>query len=126
MFLGVGREWPVHMHVRAVPLSEVPRDKAGLEAWLTAAFLEKDQLLTHFYQHGRFPGQVIIIITMRMMMTMTTMMTMIMTMTTMMTMIMIMMMPMIMIMIMISGLKGSLPGALIMTVSGRVNQSAVY
>eukprot|EP00455_Lapot_gusevi_P021369 TRINITY_DN2245_c0_g2_i2.p1 TRINITY_DN2245_c0_g2~~TRINITY_DN2245_c0_g2_i2.p1 ORF type:complete len:371 (-),score=115.27 TRINITY_DN2245_c0_g2_i2:66-1178(-) len=46
----------VHLHVRRVPVSELPDDDAGLKNWLIDAFQQKDKLLEHFNKHGHFPG----------------------------------------------------------------------
>jgi hypothetical protein len=48
----------VHVHIRTIPLSDVPKDKAGLESWTSAVFQEKDKLLDYYQEHGCFPGEV--------------------------------------------------------------------
>ncbi len=47
----------VHLHVRRFPAEELPILENELADWLNARFVEKDQLLEHFYQHGRFPEE---------------------------------------------------------------------
>ncbi|MCC7380998.1 MAG: acyltransferase [Deltaproteobacteria bacterium] len=47
----------VHLHVRRFPLSDLPLDEPGLEAWLSQRWAEKDQLLAAFAADGRFPGE---------------------------------------------------------------------
>ncbi len=43
-----------HLHVRRYGIDSMPPDADGLGAWLMDRYAEKDQLLAHFYQHGRF------------------------------------------------------------------------
>jgi 1-acyl-sn-glycerol-3-phosphate acyltransferase len=45
-------EWPVHMHVRRVPVAQVIKDP---QAWLLDSFQRKDRLLDHFSKNGVFP-----------------------------------------------------------------------
>jgi 1-acyl-sn-glycerol-3-phosphate acyltransferase len=47
----------IHMHVRRIPFSELPRDEKALNKWLLDRFVEKDRLLAFFAKHGRFPGE---------------------------------------------------------------------
>ncbi len=47
----------VHCHAKFFPIAEVPyEDATAFQAWLYARFAEKDRLLAHFYEHGRFEG----------------------------------------------------------------------
>jgi lysocardiolipin and lysophospholipid acyltransferase len=44
------------MHWRRFAISEIPLDdQAEFETWLTERWAEKDQLLEHFVETGRFP-----------------------------------------------------------------------
>ena len=45
----------VHMHVRRFPIEDLPETDEGLRQWLLERFVEKDQLLEHYYQTGKFP-----------------------------------------------------------------------
>ena len=46
----------VNMHWRRFPLSSIPvTDATAFDAWLLARWREKDVLLEHHAQHGRFP-----------------------------------------------------------------------
>lgn len=47
----------VHMHIRRIPLEEIPLSESGIASWLMDAFLLKDQLLTDFIVNGHFPNQ---------------------------------------------------------------------
>ncbi|KAL0432451.1 UNVERIFIED_CONTAM: putative 1-acyl-sn-glycerol-3-phosphate acyltransferase 4 [Sesamum latifolium] len=47
----------VHMHVRRIPLEEIPLSKDDAAAWLMNAFVLKDQLLTDFIVNGHFPQE---------------------------------------------------------------------
>jgi 1-acyl-sn-glycerol-3-phosphate acyltransferase len=47
----------VHIHVREMDVSELPKDETKLKDWLMADFVEKDKLLDHLHEHGQFPGQ---------------------------------------------------------------------
>jgi hypothetical protein len=49
----------VHVHIRTFPLSDIPKDKAGLESWMSTVFEEKDKLLDYYHKHGCFPGEVL-------------------------------------------------------------------
>ncbi|CAL8315577.1 unnamed protein product [Boreogadus saida] len=44
-----------HVHYRVYPIKEVPVDTAPLTDWLYQRFVEKEDLLTHFYATGSFP-----------------------------------------------------------------------
>jgi len=47
-----------HIHVRRIQTTSLPSDDddAALDAWLKKLYREKDRLLDHFHNHGRFPG----------------------------------------------------------------------
>ncbi len=44
-----------HIHVRRFPVEDLPTDDQALADWLVARFRDKDRLLAHFYEKGRFP-----------------------------------------------------------------------
>lgn len=46
----------VHIHVRRVPLHEIPTSENEAAAWLVEAFRLKDALLSNFYKEGSFPN----------------------------------------------------------------------
>lgn len=45
----------VHLHIRRVPLNEIPPTEDGGAAWLIEAFRRKDELLSTFSKEGFFP-----------------------------------------------------------------------
>ncbi|XP_022860007.1 probable 1-acyl-sn-glycerol-3-phosphate acyltransferase 4 isoform X2 [Olea europaea var. sylvestris] len=47
----------VHMHIRRIPLKEIPKSENEAADWLMNAFLFKDQLLSDFITDGQFPHQ---------------------------------------------------------------------
>lgn len=47
----------VHMHVRRIPVNEIPETESEAAAWLIRTFQIKDQLLSDFNYHGHFPNQ---------------------------------------------------------------------
>lgn len=47
----------VHIHVRRIPISEIPISDSDAAAWLIDAFQFKDQLLSNFKAQGHFPNQ---------------------------------------------------------------------
>ncbi|PIN01059.1 Lysophosphatidic acid acyltransferase LPAAT [Handroanthus impetiginosus] len=47
----------VHMHIRRIPLDEIPVSESEATAWLMNEFLLKDQLLTDFIVNGHFPNE---------------------------------------------------------------------
>lgn len=54
---GVGPS-EVHLHVRRVPVEEIPVSETKAASWLIDAFQIKDQLLSDFNVQGHFPNQV--------------------------------------------------------------------
>lgn len=44
-----------HLHVRRYPVASLPPSDDDLSTWLHERFREKDELLTHYYEHGAFP-----------------------------------------------------------------------
>ncbi|XP_057814543.2 probable 1-acyl-sn-glycerol-3-phosphate acyltransferase 4 [Cryptomeria japonica] len=46
----------VHIHVRRIPLSEIPTSENEASAWLNETFHFKDQLLSSFHKEGSFPN----------------------------------------------------------------------
>uniref|UniRef100_A0A8D3CVL9 Lysophosphatidylglycerol acyltransferase 1 n=1 Tax=Scophthalmus maximus TaxID=52904 RepID=A0A8D3CVL9_SCOMX len=44
-----------HVHYRMYPIKEVPVEEQALTDWLYQRFVEKEELLTHFYDTGSFP-----------------------------------------------------------------------
>ncbi|KAG6384394.1 hypothetical protein SASPL_155788 [Salvia splendens] len=47
----------VHMHIRRIPLQQIPATENEAATWLMDAFVLKDQLLTDFIVNGHFPDQ---------------------------------------------------------------------
>ncbi|CAN8239925.1 unnamed protein product [Cochlearia groenlandica] len=47
----------VHIHVRRVPLKEIPSNEEESSAWLMDSFQLKDRLLSDFSAQGQFPNQ---------------------------------------------------------------------
>lgn len=47
----------VHMHVRRIPLNNIPTSENEVTTWLMDTFILKDQLLSNFYSQGGFPHQ---------------------------------------------------------------------
>ncbi|KAG8377726.1 hypothetical protein BUALT_Bualt08G0062700 [Buddleja alternifolia] len=47
----------VHMHVRRIPISDVPTSEIEVTSWLMDAFQFKDQLLSDFTVNGHFPQE---------------------------------------------------------------------
>ncbi|KAJ1654533.1 hypothetical protein IWQ61_005556 [Dispira simplex] len=45
----------VHLHVRRIPMDQVPTDGEEFTQWLRQRWYEKDALMAYFYRHGRFP-----------------------------------------------------------------------
>jgi 1-acyl-sn-glycerol-3-phosphate acyltransferase len=46
----------VHVHVRRFPVEDLPQSADDLRQWLLARWEEKNDLLEHYYQTGRFPN----------------------------------------------------------------------
>ncbi|XP_038666898.1 acyl-CoA:lysophosphatidylglycerol acyltransferase 1 isoform X2 [Scyliorhinus canicula] len=44
-----------HVHYRIYPIKDVPMESEALTRWLYQRFVEKDELLAHFYETGAFP-----------------------------------------------------------------------
>lgn len=47
----------VHIHVRRIPVGEIPASDEGASAWLMDKFKLKDHLLSYFTANGYFPEQ---------------------------------------------------------------------
>ncbi|KAK6938775.1 Acyltransferase, C-terminal domain [Dillenia turbinata] len=47
----------VHIHVRRIPLEEIPSSETDVTGWLMSTFNLKDQLLSDFTAQGHFPHQ---------------------------------------------------------------------
>ncbi|KAM9315657.1 acyl-CoA:lysophosphatidylglycerol acyltransferase 1 [Gastrophryne carolinensis] len=45
-----------HVYYRIYPIKEVPMETEALTAWLYQRFVEKEDLLSHFYKTGDFPS----------------------------------------------------------------------
>ncbi|KAG6556530.1 hypothetical protein Mapa_001857 [Marchantia paleacea] len=48
----------VHIHVRRIPIKEIPTSEDEASTWLYDAFYRKDQLLTDFHRDGSFPNEI--------------------------------------------------------------------
>ncbi|KAI8337434.1 acyltransferase-domain-containing protein [Chlamydoabsidia padenii] len=47
----------IHVHVRRFLVKDIPvQDKAAFDQWMYQRWVEKDDLMAHFYKEGRFPG----------------------------------------------------------------------
>ncbi|EFB15912.1 hypothetical protein PANDA_005431, partial [Ailuropoda melanoleuca] len=53
--LGYRRPTVTHVHYRIFPIKDVPLETDGLSDWLYQRFIEKEELLSHFYETGAFP-----------------------------------------------------------------------
>lgn len=47
----------VHIHVRRIPVKEIPASNREASAWLIYTFKLKDKLLSDFKSQGHFPNQ---------------------------------------------------------------------
>ncbi|KAK6118908.1 hypothetical protein DH2020_047361 [Rehmannia glutinosa] len=47
----------VHMHIKRIPLDEIPLSESKAATWLMDEFVLKDQLLSDFIVNGQFPNQ---------------------------------------------------------------------
>ena len=47
----------VHVHIRRIPVKDIPDSETEAAAWLTDTFKLKDQLLSDFKSQGHFPNQ---------------------------------------------------------------------
>jgi lysocardiolipin and lysophospholipid acyltransferase len=47
----------VHLHIRRIPIEEIPISETKAASWLMDAFQIKDQLLSGFKVQGHFPNQ---------------------------------------------------------------------
>lgn len=47
----------VHLHVRRIPIEEIPASETKASSWLMETFQIKDQLLSDFQVQGHFPNQ---------------------------------------------------------------------
>jgi len=46
----------MNIHVRRIPIEEVPKEKEEISKWLYKMFEEKEAKLEHFRKHRKFPG----------------------------------------------------------------------
>ncbi|XP_074753267.1 acyl-CoA:lysophosphatidylglycerol acyltransferase 1 isoform X2 [Athene noctua] len=53
--LGYRQPTVTHVHYRIFPVKDVPAEPEALTHWLYQRFIEKEDLLTHFYETGAFP-----------------------------------------------------------------------
>ncbi|XP_023610552.1 acyl-CoA:lysophosphatidylglycerol acyltransferase 1 isoform X2 [Myotis yumanensis] len=53
--LGYRKPTVTHVHYRIFPIKDVPLETDELSDWLYQRFIEKEELLRHFYETGAFP-----------------------------------------------------------------------
>ncbi|XP_036883548.1 LOW QUALITY PROTEIN: acyl-CoA:lysophosphatidylglycerol acyltransferase 1 [Sturnira hondurensis] len=53
--LGYRKPTVTHVHYRIFPIKDVPLETDDLSDWLYQRFIEKEDLLSHFYKTGAFP-----------------------------------------------------------------------
>ncbi|XP_021053442.1 acyl-CoA:lysophosphatidylglycerol acyltransferase 1 isoform X2 [Mus pahari] len=53
--LGYRKPTVTHVHYRIFPIGDVPLETEDLTSWLYQRFIEKEDLLSHFYKTGAFP-----------------------------------------------------------------------
>lgn len=53
--LGYRKPAVIHVHYRIFPVKDVPLETDDLSDWLYQRFIEKEDLLSHFYETGAFP-----------------------------------------------------------------------
>ncbi|XP_028616678.1 acyl-CoA:lysophosphatidylglycerol acyltransferase 1 [Grammomys surdaster] len=53
--LGYRKPTVTHVHYRIFPIADVPLETEDLTSWLYQRFIEKEDLLSHFYKTGAFP-----------------------------------------------------------------------
>lgn len=53
--LGYRKPTVTHVHYRIFPIKDVPLETNDLSNWLYQRFIEKEELLSHFYETGAFP-----------------------------------------------------------------------
>jgi lysocardiolipin and lysophospholipid acyltransferase len=47
----------VNVHVRRWKISEIPKERGQLEAWLVKVWQEKEELIENFFKIGKFPNE---------------------------------------------------------------------
>lgn len=48
----------IHVHVRRFKISSIPNNtEEEFSQWVQQRWVEKDELMGHFYKHGKFPGE---------------------------------------------------------------------
>lgn len=52
-----GRSSEVHVHIRRIPMSEMPSSEEDLDNYCHKLYQQKDQLLSEFYEKRRFDGE---------------------------------------------------------------------
>jgi len=56
LFLDPKKKYSLHLHVKRIPLKDLPKDPEGLKQWLLESFKGKDKLLEIFEREGHFPA----------------------------------------------------------------------
>ncbi|KAI8379485.1 uncharacterized protein BYT42DRAFT_593563 [Radiomyces spectabilis] len=46
----------IHVYVRRYAVETVPKESEAFSQWIYERWKEKDDMMTHFYEHGRFPN----------------------------------------------------------------------
>ncbi|KAL0095655.1 acyltransferase-domain-containing protein [Phycomyces blakesleeanus] len=47
----------VHVHIRRFAVKTIPKEEEAYAKWVQERWVEKDELMSHFYTHGSFPSQ---------------------------------------------------------------------
>jgi len=55
--LALRRGMQLHVHTRRYPIAKIPTGEEEMHQWLLDRFKEKDALIDHLLQHGKFPNQ---------------------------------------------------------------------
>jgi len=50
----LGKSPELYIHVRRLPIADVPEDESEFKQWMHQLFLEKDEIITRFYRDGHF------------------------------------------------------------------------
>ncbi len=54
--MGTRKPFVITVHYRKFPIEDVPLETDALTRWVYKRFEEKEEMLSFFYEHGRFPA----------------------------------------------------------------------
>eukprot|EP00028_Trichosphaerium_sp_Am-I-7-wt_P007665 CAMPEP_0168534300 /NCGR_PEP_ID=MMETSP0405-20121227/17793_1 /TAXON_ID=498012 /ORGANISM="Trichosphaerium sp, Strain Am-I-7 wt" /LENGTH=222 /DNA_ID=CAMNT_0008560931 /DNA_START=388 /DNA_END=1053 /DNA_ORIENTATION=- len=59
LLFGGNKKVVIHVNIRRVPISQIPKESNDISKWIVDVFARKDKLIQHYKENGKLPGSIV-------------------------------------------------------------------